>query len=220
MAQFLFPDEKLKKISEDGYQLYQVAKQSCDAQDWYKAGDKYDATYTGLWGDVLFSGVQFGTPQFAQTGLDFMFFDLSQENNRIIFEKSLSAMREKVIVSCEFYLKALEINPNHFLANLQLATALTAALQVISGILYWSKALQLNQEAASRGLTADSMASFHRGVATQLVILALEGNQAKMLTAIKKVDSNLEFFEQMRIATDLLKSSPYIKSRIKDFGLK
>ncbi|PSF30244.1 hypothetical protein C7H19_23990 [Aphanothece hegewaldii CCALA 016] len=219
MAPFIFPDEKLKKLSEEGYQLYQLATQSCDAQDWYKAGDKYDVTYTGLWGDVLFSGVQFGTTQFVMTGLALSLPFLSKEEEKEMFEKSLLAKREMLVVSCEFYLKAIEIEPNHFYANLQLATALTAALQVIPGCLYWSKALQLRQADALRALTADSMAKFHRGIATHLVILDLKDNQAKMQAAVSKVQSNFTFLEQMRVATDLLRSSPYIRSRIEKFGL-
>ncbi len=187
--------------------------------DWYKAGDKYDVTYTGLWGDVLFSGVQFGTPLFAMTGLDLPLPFLSQEDKRTIFEKGLSENREKLIVSCEFYLKAIEINPKHFYANLQLASALTAALQVLPGSLYWGKAILLNQAETLKALNADSMGKFYRIYALELVMLVLEDNQAKIQAAIPKFKSDLDFLKQMKIATDVLKYSPYIKSRINNLGV-
>lgn len=219
--EFLYSDKDLKKLSEDGHNLYKMAEQDLNSENWYKAGDKYDSSYTGAWGDALFAGIEFGTDQFAFSGLSIPIPYLSQEEKKNIFEDSLSESKCRLVVSCEFYLKAIEIDPNHFYANLQLASALTAALQVTPACAYWKKSIQLNKSVALAALTADSMAKFHRGTATRLVITALEGDQSKMQDAITQLQFNSSFFEQMELAKVLLESSPYIKSRIeKDKGVK
>lgn len=213
---FLYSDKDLKKLSEDGHNLYQLAKQDSNSENWYKAGDKYDSSYTGLWGDALFAGIEFGTNQFALSGLSIPTPYLSEKEQKNIFEDSLSENRRRLVVSCEFYLKAIEIDPNHFYANLQLASALTAALQVTPAYTYWKKSIQLNESVALSALTADSMAKFYRGIATRLVVTALEGNQSKMQDATTQLQSNSSFFEQMELAKALLESSPYIKSKISE----
>jgi len=207
----LYSDEDLKKLSEDGHNLYQLAKQDSNSENWYKAGDEYDNSYTGLWGDALFAGIEFGTHQLVLSGLSDLIPYLSEEEQKKFFEDSLLENRRRLVVSCEFYLKAIEIDSNHFYANLQLASALTAALQVIPACAYWQKAIQLNKPDALRALTADSMAKFHRGIATRLVVAALEGKQSKKQDAVAQLRYSPSFFEQMELAKAMLESSPYIR---------
>jgi len=217
VERFLFSEEDLKKLSQDGFAFYQRANQTQDSDDWCNAAGKYDCTYTGLWGDVLFSGIKVGTEQFELSGVTYGLGSLSQEDQKKYFEAALPVVRQSFIVSCEFYLKAIEINPNNFFANLKLATALTAALKIIPSCGYWRKSLQLDQPSAVRALSADSEAKFHRGTATQLVILALDGKQSIFNQTLQMLQSDLTFCEQVRLAKDLLESSPYVKSRIVNF---
>jgi len=212
---FLYSDNELKELDENGYSLYLVAKQRNSSDDWYQAGDKYDKIYIGIWGDYLFSGIKFGTREFVQSGLS-GFLTYLEQTQEMIFDISLLQNKRRLIVSCEFYLKAIELNSSHYFANLQLATALTAALQIASSCVYWKRCIQLNKSDTLRALAADSMCPLYRGIATKIVIMFLDGNQSKMQNTLAQLQSDKSFAEQMREARTLLESSPYIKSRIFD----
>lgn len=214
MEKFLYSDADLKDLNETGYELYQIALESSKSEDWYKAGEIYDLTYTGAWGDLIFSGIKVGTYEFKCSPLYLGLQGLIERQQEEFFEEMLSTNKRKLVVSCEFYLKALEIDANHFYANIQLATALTAALQVFPACTYWEKSLRLNSKTALKALSADLMAKYHRRVATELVATVLEDDKSKITDMLNRVRSNEYFIEQVVSARSLLSSSPYISSKI------
>lgn len=221
MINFGLLNEQLPRISQEGYALYQKALKTGYATDYWKAGSQYDTAYTGLWGDILFSGIEYEKLDEAQflalTGLDFS--KLPLENRRESLYQCMAWKRNSLVISCALYLKSLEIDPNHFLANLQLAGALTASLQIAAAEFFWRRSLLLNREDTIRAIIADSMAKFHRGSAMKLITLLLNPNPnvpeiQALLQALCKDQHLSSFRSQVSFGQQIMLLSPYIQLKI------
>jgi len=237
VMQLAFSKEKMADINQKGYELYQQAQAQQDPELYFEAGENYDRSYDSIWGDNIFAGRSwrevinnFGLPpeMVGETGV----------------QKLIQTAQESLVVSCECYIMALSIAPDHFMANLHLATALTAGLQVRAALPYWAKSLDLNYSDALRALVADSDGLFNKGEATKAVteLLGLGQLSYASLMALPDVrfygelatflDDRLEklkysflkgslkttigcYREQQALASKMLRQSPLLCDKIK-----
>jgi len=241
VMQLAFSKEKMADINQKGYELYQQAQAQQDPELYFEAGENYDRSYDSIWGDNIFAGRSwrevinnFGLPpeMVGETGV----------------QKLIQTAQESLVVSCECYIMALSIAPDHFMANLHLATALTAGLQVRAALPYWAKSLDLNYSDALRALVADSDGLFNKGEATKAVteLLGLGQLSYASLMALPDVrfygelatflDDRLEklkysflkgslkttigcYREQQALASKMLRQSPLLCDKIKYLSL-
>lgn len=226
-------DEYFKELSSvDGYKLYQEALIQEDAQLFYKAGEKYDRSYNAINGDIVFSGCS--KQDFAfNFGINIDYFD---DND---FISLLDKMQKFLVFSCHCYFKALEINPNHYMANLKLATALTTALKVPYAKFFWMKALNLDQKGTIRAIVSDANGPGLKGFASKVIFQnfkeKLDPEQvatAAMFAGNNHLNPNSNinkriFMEQLSKAKNIFQADDYVtnklekmkeKYRIKDIG--
>jgi len=234
--QLAFSTEKMSALSSDGFQVYQNAESNPSAEKFFKAGEAYDRSYESKWGDYIFAGGRW--QEFIENfGLSSEF--IPEEGAKKFIRES----QESLVVSCECYIKALKQNPNHYFANLHLATALTAALQVEAAIPYWAKSLQLKSADTMRALVADSQGLNNKGVGTRLVTeylglgqlsysnllfndeskiygeIALRIDNAlnilRSLSPQNYKQTSVQFYvKQRKFANNLLMSSPLVRNTI------
>jgi hypothetical protein len=206
-----------------GEELYHEAIEDSNPENWFKVAQHYDITFTGLWGDIIFAGIEFGSPEFHsldELSIAKSFgkssFCIFEDEERKLFPKKIFCYRESFLMSCEFYLTVLQIDSNHYEANLRLASALTAALQHIPSVKYWKKCIAINESRTLTVLKADaSMGKFNRRISNQLILAEIEGFEAKT----HHIQHNFKFFKQLEESTKLLNSSNYITQLIKEFGV-
>ncbi len=205
-----FLDEKMQELNSKGYELYQQAEKEQSAEIFFKAGDAYDRSYSSFWGDNVFGGVDYQA--FLANFLGRMGRFVGEEGAKEIIKNA----QESLVISCEFYLRSISINPNYYDSYLRLATALTVALQVDAAIIYWRKLLQIIDSEILKAeilkaLLADSMGWDHRSTATKEVIYRLGlGGYPQTFSP--------QYIEQKAIALNMLQSSPYLVTHI--HGLK
>lgn len=217
MEGFRFSAQEIQSfISDEDYSLYQKAILSREAQDWYKAGDAFDVTYTGSWGDALFSGIKPNPEDMYEFSLTCLYYGVPNSMVPELYKMDMPRNKNRFLVSCELYLKALEANPDHYFANIQLATALTAALQISASVLYWLKALEINKKDTIAALFADCQGKFHRGDAANAVVTILSEEKTQGERVLKSLLAKPSFSSQCFEARDLLKSSPFISRHVKN----
>ena len=158
-----FTTEKMSKLDSNGFELYQLAESNPSAQNYFKAGEVYDRSYESKWGDYIFAGRSW--QEFIRNYAGFFPDYVTEDHVREMIKNS----QESLVISCECYIKALQQDSNHYFANLHLATALTAALQVEASIPYWAKSLSLRSSDTVGALVADCLGPNNKGIATKLV---------------------------------------------------
>lgn len=196
-----FTTEKMAELNPEGFELYQQAESNPSAEYYFKAGEAYDRSYESRWGDYIFAGSTW--QEFIQNlGLS---PTVVRESD---VKKLMLTSQESLVISCECYIKALQQDPNHYFANLHLATALTAALQVEASIPYWAKALKLKVGDTVRALVADSQGPNNKGVATKLVTEYLGLGQLNYTSLLFNPDTRVygEIAVQADKALDIFKS--------------
>lgn len=219
----LFSSEKMEHINSDGYKLYRRGEETQNSELFYKAGEAYDRSYDAFWGDHVFGKTDYRS-----------FLDNLGLSEGIVDEEGvkelIKAQQESLAVSCECYAKCLALEPNHYKANLRLATALTVALQVDVSLPYWRKALAINRSDTLQALIADSTGFNHRSIAAKEVIkhlklqqsdhpewagsLAAFGEVINQFEASDKTQKNSSFLQQKAIASDFLNHSAYFRLEI------
>ncbi|MGB2924917.1 MAG: leucine-rich repeat domain-containing protein [Limnothrix sp.] len=223
-------DEYLKELSSvDGYKLYQEALIQKDAELFYKAGEKYDRSYNAINGDIIFSGCS--KQEFASNfGIDIDYFD---DND---FVSLLDKMQKFLVFSCHCYFKALEINPNHYMANLKLATALTTALKVPYAKFFWMKSLQLDQKGTIRAIVSDANGPGLKGFASKVIFLKFKDELDPQQVATAAMfagnnhlnpNSNINqrlFMEQLSKAKNIFQADDYVTNKLEkmkeQYGIK
>lgn len=241
--QLAFSAEKMASYSSEGFELFQKALSNPEL--FFQAGNKYDYSYKSMYGDYVFAGA---SPEEYLRNLGIPTSSMREAKGERYVKESgerlIKIGHESLTISCECYVKALQIDPNHYYANLYLATALTAALQVEAAIPYWVKSLSLDFRPTYNNLIADSEGPNNKGVATRLVTNSLglgqlrfsnllDNDQTKLIgeivikstQAIAMLNSSDQgfyeqhtsntYFEQKELANKLLTSSPLLCKEIK-----
>jgi len=199
---------RMKKLNSPGYKLYETAKLQSNCEQYYQAGEAYDHSYNSFWGDGIFAG-QYDRHFFEQLGISAK--NLGAEQAQESAKRIMAHARESLMISCQCYLQALSLNPDHYWANLKLATALTAALQINACLSYWKQALKLNESDTSRALFADSMGFDYRSIATKEVIYRLGlGGSSQNLSP--------NFIQKQKLARKLLRSNGYLIQKIPELS--
>ncbi|HAN73373.1 MAG TPA: hypothetical protein DCQ63_03080 [Planktothrix sp. UBA8402] len=199
---------RMKKLNSPGYQLYETAKLQSNCEQYYQAGEAYDHSYSSFWGDGIFAG-QYDRHFFEQLGISAK--NLGAEQAQESAKRIMAHARESLMISCQCYLQALSLNPDHYWANLKLATALTAALQINACLSYWKQALKLNESDTSRAIFADSMGFDYRSIATKEVIYRLGlGGSSQNLSP--------NFIQKQKLARKLLRSNGYLIQKIPELS--
>ncbi len=227
-------EKYIKKITSDsGYTLYQKARRLKDPQLFYQTGEKYDHSYNAINGDVIFSGCS--KEEFAfNCGMSIDYLD--------DFEEILCAMQLSLVFSCHCYFRTLSIQPRHYMANLKLATALTAALRVPYAKVFWRRSLQLDPQGTTRALMSDARGPGLKGFASKAIFLELQEKiDPQYLNAVNMVlgntlitnsfsSSNFNpdlFAEQLERSEEIFQVDSYVTKKlqqikekydIKDFG--
>lgn len=220
---YAFSKESMERISSKGYQIYQKAEEEKNADLFYKAGEAFDRSFVGFWGDYVFGEVShadiinnLGVPK--------------NTLNKNDVEELIKEQQKSLVFSCECYVRCLQLDLNHYEANLKLATALTAALQVNAALPYWHKALTLNRARTLEALVADSSSFGYRGVAAKETIKYLKlqpsdipvwgesliefGETIKLMNTQKLPSS---YLQNERIASNLFKINTYLINKIQNF---
>lgn len=199
---------RMKKLNSPGYQLYETAKLQSNCEQYYQAGEAYDHSYNSFWGDGIFAG-QYDRHFFEQLGISAK--NGGAEQAKESAKRIMAHARESLMISCQCYVQALSLNPDHYWANLKLATALTAALQINACLSYWKQALKLNESDTSRALFADSMGFDYRSIATKEVIYRL---------GLGGLSQNLSpnFIQKQQLARKLLRSNGYLIQKIPELS--
>jgi len=199
---------RMKKLNSPGYKLYETAKLQSNCEQYYQAGEAYDHSYSSFWGDGIFAG-QYDRHFFEQLGISAK--NLGAEQAQESAKRIMAHARESLMISCQCYLQALSLNPDHYWANLKLATALTAALQINACLSYWKQALKLNESDTSRAIFADSMGFDYRSIATKEVIYRLGlGGSSQNLSP--------NFIQKQKLARKLLRSNGYLIQKIPELS--
>ena len=196
-----FTAAKMVELDSKGYELYQQAESNPSAANYFKAGEAYDRSYESRWGDYVFAGSSW-QEFIPNLGLS---PKIARESN---VKKLMTESQESLVISCGCYIKALRQDSSHYFANLHLATALTAALQVEASIAYWANALKLQPRDTLRALVADSQGPNNKGVATKLVTEYLGLGQLNYTALLLEPDTKIygEIALQADKALDILKS--------------
>ena len=198
----------MKKLNSPGYKLYETAKLQSNCEQYYQAGEAYDHSYNSFWGDGIFAG-QYDRHFFEQLGISAK--NGGAEQAKESAKRIMAHARESLMISCQCYVQALSLNPDHYWANLKLATALTAALQINACLSYWKQALKLNESDTSRALFADSMGFDYRSIATKEVIYRLGlGGSSQNLSP--------NFIQKQELARKLLRSNAYLIQKIPELS--
>jgi hypothetical protein len=223
-------DEYFKELSSvDGYKQYQEALIQKDAELFYKAGEEYDRSYNAINGDIVFSGC-------SKQGFAFNFgmnVDYFDDND---FISLLDKMQKSLVFSCHCYFKALEINPNHYMANLKLATALTTALKVPYAKFFWMKSLQLDQKGTTRAIVSDANGLGLKGFASKAIFQEFKDKldpqqvaTAAMFVGNNHLNPNLTidpnlFMQQLLRADSIFRVDSYVTKRLEkmkeQYGIK
>lgn len=199
---------RMKKLNSPGYKLYETAKLQSNCEQYYQAGEAYDHSYNSFWGDGIFAG-QYDRHFFEQLGISAK--NGGAEQAKESAKRIMAHARESLMISCQCYVQALSLNPDHYWANLKLATALTAALQINACLSYWKQALKLNESDTSRALFADSMGFDYRSIATKEVIYRLGlGGSSQNLSP--------NFIQKQELARKLLRSNAYLIQKIPELS--
>ena len=195
---------RMKTLNSPGYKIYETAKLQSNCEQYYQAGEAYDHSYNSFWGDGIFAG-QYDRHFFEQLGISAK--NGGAEQAKESAKRIMAHARESLMISCQCYVQALSLNPDHYWANLKLATALTAALQINACLSYWKQALKLNESDTSRALFADSMGFDYRSIATKEVIYRL---------GLGGLSQNLSpnFIQKQQLARKLLRSNGYLIQKI------
>ncbi len=201
---------RMKKLNLQGYKLYKIAKFQSNSEQYYQAGEAYDHSYDSFWGDCIFAE-KYDRYFFEKMGIFAQ--DVGAEQAKERAKKIMLHARESLVISCQCYLQALSLDPNHYWANLKLATALTASLQTNASLSYWKQALNLNKMDTSRAILADSMGFDYRSIAAKEVIhsLGLGG-------ASPHFPPN--FLHKQLLAQKLLCSNAYVAKKIPELRRK
>lgn len=215
-----YSDKILKELSEDGYQAYLYAKNNDTKDAWYKAATYYDVTYQGVWSNILFSGLDYDSPDLQPLNplQDLPF--ITKEKAKQIFENQLSECRKKFLVSCEFYVRAYDLDREDFYTNLRLAYAFTASLQLALAYIYWERSINFNPELAEQAFRAEydgiEIIKFHKTSVLDTIVWAAE-NEEKPFSeeALERLRNRTSFVNQMKEAFEILKSSSYLYERLK-----
>lgn len=199
---------RMKKLNSPGYKLYETAKLQSNCEQYYQAGEAYDHSYNSFWGDGIFAG-QYDQHFFEQLGISAKNGGAEQAQESA--KRIMAHARESLMISCQCYVQALSLNPDHYWANLKLATALTAALQINASLSYWKQALKLNESDTSRAIFADSMGFDYRSIAMKEVIYRLGlGGSSQNLSP--------NFIKKQELARKLLRSNAYLIQKIPELS--
>ncbi|OIP69362.1 MAG: hypothetical protein AUK43_13025 [Oscillatoriales cyanobacterium CG2_30_40_61] len=199
---------KMKQLNPKGFAVYEQAQAELNSEKLFQAGEAYDHSYNSFWGDGIFAG-QYDRHFFEQLGISAKNGGAEQAQESA--KRIMAHARESLMISCQCYLQALSLNPDHYWANLKLATALTAALQINASLSYWKQALKLNESDTSRALFADSMGFDYRSIATKEVIYRL---------GLGGLSQNLSpnFIQKQKLARKLLRSNGYLIQKIPELS--
>lgn len=199
---------KMKQLNPQGFAIYEKAQAELNSEKLFQAGEAYDHSYNSFWGDGIFAG-QYDRHFFEQLGISAKNGGAEQAQESA--KRIMAHARESLMISCQCYVQALSLNPDHYWANLKLATALTAALQINACLSYWKQALKLNESDTSRALFADSMGFDYRSIATKEVIYRLGlGGSSQNLSP--------NFIQKQQLARKLLRSNGYLIQKIPELS--
>jgi len=199
---------KMKQLNPQGFAMYEQAQAELNSEKLFQAGEAYDHSYSSFWGDGIFAG-QYDRHFFEQLGISAK--NGGAEQAKESAKRIMAHARESLMISCQCYVQALSLNPDHYWANLKLATALTAALQINASLSYWKQALKLNESDTSRALFADSMGFDYRSIATKEVIYRLGlGGSSQNLSP--------NFIQKQELARKLLRSNAYLIQKIPELS--
>ena len=199
---------KMKQLNPQGFAIYEQAQAELNSEKLFQAGEAYDHSYSSFWGDGIFAG-QYDRHFFEQLGISAK--NLGAEQAQESAKRIMAHARESLMISCQCYMQALSLNPDHYWANLKLATALTAALQINASLSYWKQALKLNESDTSRALFADSMGFDYRSIAAKEVIYRLGlGGSSQNLSP--------NFIQKQQLARKLLRSNGYLIQKIPELS--
>lgn len=199
---------KMKQLNPQGFAIYEQAQAELNYEKLFQAGEAYDHSYSSFWGDGIFAG-QYDRHFFEQLGISAK--NGGAEQAKESAKRIMAHARESLMISCQCYVQALSLNPDHYWANLKLATALTAALQINASLSYWKQALKLNESDTCRALFADSMGFDYRSIATKEVIYRLGlGGSSQNLSP--------NFIQKQELARKLLRSNAYLIQKIPELS--